>query len=81
MRWKCAIALWIWALCILLWDAKHNEPILDWQGWLVAGWDLLKVGLLGYAGLLLVIANEDLKNLEHSNETLHEIIGKLQEDQ
>ena len=50
-----------------------------WQDWLVVAWAFVKVGLLALAGLLLGIANEDLKSLEQSNETLREIIGKLQD--
>jgi hypothetical protein len=83
MRWKCAIALWVWALCILFSnrDLDFDLLVIGWQEWLVIGWVFLKAGFLFYAGGLLIVVNEDLKHLEQSNETLWEIIGKLQKDQ
>jgi hypothetical protein len=76
-RWECAIALWVWAICILV--SNSDLSPIGWQDWLVVAWAFVKVGLLALAGLLLGIANEDLKSLEQSNETLREIIGKLQD--
>ena len=80
MRWKCAIALWIWAFCILCWAAKNLEPSFDWRGWLLSAWELARVGILAYAGLLLVMANDEIEQLEHSNKGLEQIIGQLQEE-
>ncbi len=76
-RWECAIALWVWAICIVV--SNGDLLLLGWQDRLVEAWVLLKVGLLALAGLLLGMANEDLKSMEQSNETLREIIGKLQD--
>jgi hypothetical protein len=70
LRLKIAIALWFWALCILAWDAKHLEPIIGWWDWLVVGGEFGKIGLLGYAGFLLITAEEDIETLKASNKEL-----------
>jgi len=80
MRWKCAISLWIWALCLLFWAAKNLEPTYDWGGRLLDLWELAKVALLVGTGFLLVMAEEEIKELKSSNQRLDdrlwEALGK-----
>jgi hypothetical protein len=81
MRWKCAIGLWIWALCLLFWAAKNLEPTYDWSGRLLDFWELAKVALLVGAGFLLIMADGEIEELKISNqrldERLWEALGKL----
>lgn len=78
MRSKYAIALWIWAFGILCWSGKYLDSPLDWQDWARIVWEWAKIALLVYSGVLLLDAQQEIENLEHTNQRLEGIIANLQ---
>lgn len=78
VRWKCAIGLWVWAACILLWASKYVEPLVDWRAWIADAWQFFRAALLAYAGFLLVASEEELKASRSQVDNLEAIIGALQ---
>jgi len=77
---RIKVAIGVWLMCILsLIESSHLEPVIGWWDWLVVAWAFGKVGLSGYAGFLLITADEEIENLRASKESSERLIEEESE--
>lgn len=77
-RWECAIALWVWAIGILVSNSDFSP--FTWEEWLLVGWISLKVALLICSGVLLIVANEEVKRLQQNKEDLLQLFAQMERE-
>jgi hypothetical protein len=68
-------------MCILsLAESRHPEPVVGLWNWLLVYWTIGKIGLFGYAGYLLITADEEIESLKSSNESAERISREILND-
>jgi hypothetical protein len=68
-------------MCILsLAESRHPEPVIGLWNWLLAYWTVGKIGLFGYAGFLLITADEEIESLKSSNASAERFIREILDD-
>jgi len=78
MRRKCAVALWIAALFVVVTSPRDVGTLFEWRELLLLLWVFGRAALFAYAGLLLWDAEDTIARLQHSNASLERIISDLQ---
>ena len=68
MRGTSAVALWVWAFCILCWIGKYLDPVPDWKRGIAVIFELAKCVFLVYVGISLIDASKRSKISKEAGE-------------
>ena len=75
---RTKVAIGVWLTCILsLIESRRLEPVVGVWGWLAVAWAFGKIGMFGYAGYLLITADEEIENLRASNQSSERFIEEI----
>ena len=78
---RIKVAIGVWLMCILsLIESRHPEPVIGLWNWLLPYWTVGKIGLFGYAGFLLITADEEIESLKSSNASAERLIREILND-
>ena len=75
---RIKVAIGVWLMCILSFiESSHLQPVIGLWDWLVVAWAFGKIGLFGYAGYLLITADEEIESLRATNESSERLIQEI----